>query len=313
MRRSSILVLLILTGCTEKVAREQQIVVEIADRSFAISEFEHFLERSAQHEQPFLSDDVRSSLLRQFIEEKLLLIAAEDEDVQVNPELIANRVTLIERSATLEQGSQRSRTEDGVKRQLKIQALIDKKVSRNLDIDEAEVRAHFEQNRSLFIQPETVSISQILVENQLEAQEILRLLRIESGNFDELAVKHSIAPDTTGNGLIGSFRRGELPSDFEDVVFSLRIGELSSIIKTNFGFHIFKLNSKTVAKQLPLEAVRDTIHVKLLKDKGADKLASYLKELETMYPVIVHREHLNFAFLEWENPSTFEHPTEYKQ
>jgi parvulin-like peptidyl-prolyl isomerase len=129
----------------------------------------------------------------------------------------------------------------------------------------------------------------------------LRQLQANASLFEDLAVEHSQGPEASRGGLLGSFGRGELPASLEQAVFALRKGRLSEVVATDFGFHIFKLHDKADAEPLSLDDVRDTIRVDLLRDKSESELARYIEELKQTYPVTVHREHLSFAFLEWED------------
>ena len=93
-------------------------------------------------------------------------------------------------------------------------------------------------------------------------------------------------------------------------MFALRKGRISDDVATDFGFHIFKLHEKTDAELLSLDDVRDTIRVELLRDKSATELSRYIEGLKQTYTVTVHREHLSFAFLEWEDGNAAGAPTE---
>ena len=188
-----------------------------------------------------------------------------------------------------------------LERQLRIEKLVETELFDELEVTDAEVEAHYQANESLFQRPETVTISQILVEDEPLAIELRQRLAANASIFETLAEEQSIGPEASRGGLLGSFGRGELPPSFEEVVFSLRKGRISDVVETDFGFHIFKLHEKTDAEPLSLDDVRDTIRVELLRAKSEAELARYIEQLKKTYPVTVHREHLSFAFLEWED------------
>jgi len=84
-----------------------------------------------------------------------------------------------------------------------------------------------------------VKVSHILVEKKSEAEKILKQLK-EGADFAELARKHSTCPSKKNGGNLGFFTRGRMVKEFEKAAFDLKKGELSDIVKTEFGYHIIK-------------------------------------------------------------------------
>jgi hypothetical protein len=86
----------------------------------------------------------------------------------------------------------------------------------------------------------TVQASHILVETEAQANELLEQIG-QGGDFTEIAKQHSLdrASGAKG-GDLGRFRRGDLRPEFEEVVFRLKVGEVSSVVKTDLGYHIVK-------------------------------------------------------------------------
>jgi parvulin-like peptidyl-prolyl isomerase len=78
----------------------------------------------------------------------------------------------------------------------------------------------------------------ILVKTEAEAQDILKQLQA-GGDFAKLAEK-SIGPNPTKGGDLGDAYPGDFSKEFETAIMALKVGELSGVIKTNSGFHIFK-------------------------------------------------------------------------
>ncbi|MHA1222916.1 MAG: peptidylprolyl isomerase [Candidatus Heimdallarchaeaceae archaeon] len=84
-----------------------------------------------------------------------------------------------------------------------------------------------------------VKASHILVKKHSEASRILDELR-NGADFAELARKHSICPSSKKGGNLGFFTRGQMVKEFEKAAFSLAKGEISEVVKTEFGYHIIK-------------------------------------------------------------------------
>ena len=84
-----------------------------------------------------------------------------------------------------------------------------------------------------------IRASHILVEKHSQALRVLEELRAGKG-FDELARRHSTCPSGKRGGDLGSFGRGQMVKEFERVAFTLKVGEVSLLVKTQFGYHIIK-------------------------------------------------------------------------
>ena len=90
----------------------------------------------------------------------------------------------------------------------------------------------------------------------------------KGGNFTDLALELSIDPTVPYNkGKIGPFKKGELVPEFEDTVKNLRIGEVSKIVETKFGYHIIKKISQKKLPSVSLEDAKTQISQLLIKEK----------------------------------------------
>lgn len=88
--------------------------------------------------------------------------------------------------------------------------------------------------------PQKIHAKHILVKTQDEALEILYDLK-HGMDFDEVAKNRSLCPSKNKGGDLGWFGRGQMVKEFEQAAFSLKAGELSRPIKTQFGYHIIKV------------------------------------------------------------------------
>jgi len=84
-----------------------------------------------------------------------------------------------------------------------------------------------------------IRASHILTEKQSQALKVLEELK-SGTDFSQLAKKYSQCPSGKKGGDLGQFGRGQMVREFEQTVFSLKIGEISQPIKTKFGYHIIK-------------------------------------------------------------------------
>jgi peptidyl-prolyl cis-trans isomerase C len=87
--------------------------------------------------------------------------------------------------------------------------------------------------------PDKVHCAHILVKTEQEAKTILERLK-KGEKFTNIAKEISLCPSGKRGGDLGTFGRGKMVKEFETAAFLLKKGEISSIVKTKFGYHIIK-------------------------------------------------------------------------
>ncbi len=87
--------------------------------------------------------------------------------------------------------------------------------------------------------PSKVHCAHILVKTKNEANKVLERLK-KGEKFANIAKEVSLCPSGKRGGDLGNFSRGKMVKEFEEVAFALRKGQISSIVKTKFGYHIIK-------------------------------------------------------------------------
>jgi parvulin-like peptidyl-prolyl isomerase len=84
-----------------------------------------------------------------------------------------------------------------------------------------------------------VTASHILVKDKKVAEELLAKIK-NGADFAHMAEKYSKCPSGKKGGSLGCFKRGQMVPKFENAAFGLKVGEVSEIVPTQFGFHIIK-------------------------------------------------------------------------
>lgn len=170
-----------------------------------------------------------------------------------------------------------------LKKSLLAQYLVSNLMS-NIDVSEKEVEEYYNSNKNAFISGETVIASHILVETLEKANDILK--EINDGlSFGDAALKYSSCPSKNSGGNLGQFGKGQMVPEFESAVFEMKIGEISSPVKTQFGYHIIQLNEKNESKELSLEEVKEDITNKIRFNKQSSVYTQKQNELKEKYPV----------------------------
>lgn len=109
-----------------------------------------------------------------------------------------------------------------------------------------------------------------------KAAEVLKLVKEGKEDFGELAKRYSQDPGTAEKGGdLGYFKRGAMVKEFEDAVFALKVGEISDLVKTNYGYHIIKLEDK---KGQGADEEARASHILIMSKSFDDYLQELLKE-----------------------------------
>ncbi len=174
-------------------------------------------------------------------------------------------------------------TEATFKEQIKMEKLfvaLSEKVVGDVDISEEEVKAFYEENQEIFVEPSGMEISHILVENEDEAMDILAQLKA-GRDFTELAQEFSICPSKEKGGDLGLVNEtSSLVEEFKVAALELKSGEMTETpVKSDFGYHIIKAGNFREATTLPYTTVKDDIARQLEMNKKNEIFADYLKEL----------------------------------
>jgi parvulin-like peptidyl-prolyl isomerase len=313
---ASIVTVLTLVGCAEELPSESQVVLEIAGRPVTLGEFDRFIRLSVQQESPVLSSEVMAALFDQFVEEQLLLRAADDAGIHADPEVVAQRMAALRSvadaeapgtsSAPVEIPTSDAALAENLEKQVRIERLVSAEALAAVEIGESDVADYYVSHREDFVRPETVDVSQILVETEELAQELRKTILVRKAEFEDVAREHSQGPEASRGGNLGAFARGELPPSFDAEVFALAPGAISQVVPTDFGFHLFRVNSRTEERALSLDEVREAVRVELLREKSEQAMKRYVAELEKRYPLTVHHQHLSFAVARSDDRAKFE-------
>lgn len=153
-----------------------------------------------------------------------------------------------------------------MRKRLVIDTFLKKKVETEAKISDEELKKFYDQNVDKFKTGEQVKASHILVKTEEEAKKVLEQLK-GGAKFDELAKKSSVDTSAAKGGDLGWFGKGNMVPAFEKAVFSLKEGETSGIVRSEFGFHVIKLTGKRAAGTRPFDEVKDQIKNALMPQK----------------------------------------------
>ena len=139
-----------------------------------------------------------------------------------------------------------------------------------------------------FYCPRMVRFRQIVTKTRGDAKKIL--LRLTQGeDFRELARAYSVAPEGESGGEVGWVKEDDLEASMGKVLFSMSPDEVSSIVETSYGFHIFDVMESRPAGKKTLPEAMVEIERKLAYEKETSFYRHWLKQLRDHYPVKINR------------------------
>lgn len=158
------------------------------------------------------------------------------------------------------------------------------KVLGGTTVSEEEMKEFYDEQKENFKSPETVGASHVLIKEEDEANKVYD--EINDGlSFEEAAKKYSTCPSKENGGNLGEFPKGKMVPEFEEAAFNMEIGEISKPVKSQFGYHIIKVNSKTEEGISSFEEVKNQIEKQLLGMKQQEMYLNKTNELKEKYEV----------------------------
>jgi len=283
--------------------KQEEIILEVEGTIYTNADLTKYLKDSIGDSLKSLTGAALSRLFDEFVEEKILLKQAQINGVSLTEE---------EKAAYLAKLKSAFRTETEEEPPLDSEApslydrlLVQKYLSllvKDIAADDQEVADYYEQHKSEFLLTERVQVSQILLASEGQASGVLdKLKNTSEEEFRKIARADSAGPEASKGGVMGVFKAGQLPSDLEKVVFSLKEGEISRVVESTYGYHIFRLDKKFEPRLLTTEEAGSSIRTKLLEQKSEQAVSAHLATLRKTMDWKSNTENLPFPYQRIEN------------
>jgi len=293
LTRSSLIVVLIaviavFTGCGK------QPIARVNDQQITRAEF---LERMEK-------DHGRDALLG-MVNRMLIEDAFTDAGLSIEPSEIEERMEQIKKQYPSPEAfakvlAQRGMAEADVLEGLELDMKMQKLCTKDVKVDEAKLKAFFEQYKQAFGEPERVSYSEIVVGTEDEANKIAAELAKSKGEFANLAKQHSIAPGSRENGgKVPPVPKEQLyPPNLRDVVLALEPGAISKPENLDGRWHIIKLDEVLPAREATLEKDGDRVEEAFRQSqaKNPQELLTEIRENATVKIIDPNYEDLSTMF-----------------
>lgn len=244
---------------------ENKILANVGGIAITNKDVDEFLAGLGQRGAGYNTPDGRRAVLNQLVANKLLLLEARKNLYETETDFKAQLAKFKESLLT---------------------SYAMEKTLATVTVSDSDIEEFYNNNTDRFMGEETVSASHILVATEEEAREIYGRIASGESSFEEEALAHSTCPSKANGGNLGEFGRGQMVPEFDVAVFAMEVGEITSEpVKTQFGYHLIKLNEKNEASITPLDEIRDELKNVLLDEKKQKAYESKINQLQILFPV----------------------------
>jgi foldase protein PrsA len=235
----------------------------------------------------------------QLIERALILNWAEKNKVNVEDETVDARVGMIKADYGARgfdkylksQGMNLEQFKSQVESDLTVELAVEKAITSQVKVSEADIVRYYEANKSKYSPDKEYHIQQIIVENQVEAEEALTKLAY-GASFEEIAAETSLAPDRYAGGDVGYVPSDAVPSEVGEQLGVLPVGKVSPAIKTDYGYFVVKLLDAREGEVIPLGEVRDEIELGIRAKVEEKRYAEWIESLKKAADIEIDRKAL---------------------
>jgi len=294
------------SSSSESPSDKSPVIVEINGSPERQAAFERFLKsrlsdfagQSMQSQAE--SDQQRSRLLDEFIRRQLVVQEAVKKNIEPTDDEI-RRALEEQHKQTNAQGADQSQTtlESGERRVEIFNDLLTLKfyqteILKGVTVASQEIETYYNQNSERYQGKNSFLVREIRVMDEAQAQKLYGQALAKPQDFAVLAKENSEAPTALNGGLI-RYEAQQLPQVLEQAITPLKVGSISKVVRSNYGFHIFKLEQR--AEPLPLDKVRKEIEDKLLSEKNQALIDEFNRRLLAGAKVNIHRDRLGFNYV----------------
>jgi peptidyl-prolyl cis-trans isomerase C len=240
---------------------------------------------------------------KQIVQDKIASegIVVTDEDIKAEIDDIAKqrgvsseefKKSLLERS-----GISDADFKEQVSISLGFEKLLKKEMEGKVEkVTEQSAKGYYDENAKKFTNEEQAKASHILIdtrgkdeagkaEAKVQAEDILKQVK-DGGDFAELAKAHSSCPSKSKGGDLGYFEKGRMVPEFSQAAFALKVGEVSDVVETQFGYHIIKLTDLKEAGVLKFEEEKDKIMETLESNQKKEFAGKFIEGVKSEAKVV---------------------------
>jgi hypothetical protein len=178
---------------------------------------------------------------------------------------------------------------DKLREQILIRKILEEVTGSAAPPSYEEIKTYYQAHQAEFTLPAMIKFRQVVTSTAEEAETVVKALK-EGERFSELATRVSTAPEAANGGEVGWVAPGQLEESMEKALLALKIEEISPVVKTPYGYHVFQLVAVRPRGPRPLPEVMADIETRLSDQKREKVWLAWLAEQRKRFPVSVRSE-----------------------
>ncbi|MGA7875490.1 MAG: peptidylprolyl isomerase [Desulfoferrobacter sp.] len=265
-----------------------------------VGRYEQQMAMMGQTPNPQQLSEIKDKVLNGLIDRELLYQESQKVGLKASKSEVDERISALKQRFPSEEEFKKTIEKLGLneaglrsqfEKELAIKALLDKKFAGKVTVTDQEMKKFYDENPDYFKTPERVRASHILVKvepNASEADKAKARQKIEDiqkkvkkgEDFAALAKQYSDCPSSAKGGDLDYFQRGQMVGPFQDAAFAMKVGDVSDIVETQFGYHLIKVTDKKPAGTVSFEEAKDKIKSYLEQQKMGEEVNQYSAQLK---------------------------------
>lgn len=236
--------------------------------------------------QPDYMKAFEQEVLDGMITEKIMQLRAKELNISISDTELENKIKEIKKDYGEDFASLFSQAninyevwKEEFKKEILLQKLVEIDVNSRIKISDQDIENYFKKHRGRYKSDSRVRVSQIVVRDMATAQKALRRLQ-EGEDFAKVAADVSISPEARRGGDLGFITRLMMPEPLDNTIFQMPVDEISNIVQSSYGFHIFKIMEIQKARDRNLADVREEVVYDLRMQKEEAAYVAWLEDLK---------------------------------
>jgi foldase protein PrsA len=275
-------------------------VAVVGDRTITKSEFDDLVKYAKRsydvQKRPFPKvgtqeyAQIRDQAVKFLVQRAQFEVKADELGVDVSDEAVDKRIEEYKKERHKgsdkkfqEELKQQGLTEDQARDIIRanlIQEAIYNKVTAEVKVEDKDLRAYYDKNKSQYGTPETRLVRHVLVKKKDLADQLYNQLREDGANWAGIAKRYSTDPGSKNKGGRYTATKGQVVPEFEKAVWSMKTNEVSRPVKTQYGYHIIQaLEPIKKGTTTPFPQVKEAIRQQLIQDKKNKEMESWVEDM----------------------------------
>ncbi len=275
MKKIAVIFLIIfaIAACSKKDADKSAYLAKVGNTKITLEDFDREFQALPQYAQQMFQDPSgKEKVLDDLISKELLYQEAVKRGLDNSPDF--------------------KKKLDDFRKSVLAQEVLEKEILSKGKVSDQEVKDYYDKHKEEFTTVSQLRASHILVKTPDEAEKVMARLK-KGEKFEDVARAVSIDKNTAKQGGdLGYFSRGQMAPEFEKAAASLKVGEISNPVKTQFGYHIIKVTARKAGPVVEFERVKDLISQKLSGERQREAFEKYIAELKKTYKVEINKDAL---------------------